>query len=896
MNAKHHNSETGAAFYAVLNNYNPTQGKQDVKLTRPFAQLNLYTTNDVAYGKVNLVKSTITIEGVADKFNRVNQDGDDEIFGFGVGEGDERTTYTYTSNILPAGTKTIDGVEYQYVSMDYLAVPGNQNLVKVTAVIDVRDEKGNTSQITRVIDQVPVQMNYRTNIIGNLITSASDFKVEISEDWAGGDKTVEFREVSTADELIAAVNAGVEEIVLVADIKLDQPLVFGTQPQSPIARASATETPSSFVLDLGNRKISNPNGYVIENYADLTIKADVDGGLNGMGVIRSHKGKITIEGGEYTASSRWQDGQSQHILKAVNTEVVINDGIFDATIGGITNAMFNASENGIITINGGTFRNVEEGFVIPQFAPYMFTYEKNGKLIINDGDFYGGWRFNGETATTDIYGGTFTVSYDGQSFHANSTHVLTIYGGVFSLENGAKLNPTAHCAEGYQAVLAAYENTYVVLPKTDNYDIVITNPTKLDEQVLTTYKNILLQLSAGEHIIDLYMTPEQSLSYDANLTIIGTKGTKVAFADGNVMIELVKKFTIKNCEILHMATKKWGMLVFSSGNKADGVYTIENCTFNGVGTQGIYINEDITGATYNITNCTFNGNFGEQGAITIETNKGVNHIVKVKGCEFNNVPADHRIFLTTDDQSRPISYDFTLDTDLKATTAYELEMFLALGQENVVVANDITIGKINLTNRNKNVIIDCNNKTITTTAEYGVEINAGQWSKVELKNANIKMTRNGDYQTYAAGFKINNGDYTGKTITLYNCTITMANADWAYAINMPASVKNLNLVVDGCSLTGAIALQCWGDYNEISINKSELICNYTTNASYTSYCLAFQNDDTYAAQGNTLNVKESKFDYIGVDNFNSEIKSIHNGHSSNTISVSDCIYEGGVIE
>ena len=763
MNAKHHNSETGAAFYAVLNNYNPTQGKKDVKLTRPFAQLNLYTTNDVAYGKVNLVKSTITIEGVAEKFNRVNQNG--ETFGEGVGS----TTYTYTSDILPTtGTKEIGGVVYQYVSMDYLAVPGNQNLVKVTAVIDVEDGKGNTSQITRVIEQVPVQMNYRTNIIGNLITSASDFKVEISEDWAGEDKTVEFREVSTADELIAAVNAGVEEIVLVADIKLDQPLVFGTQPQSPIARASATETPSSFVLDLGNRKISNPNGYVIENYADLTIKADVDGGLNGMGVIRSHKGKITIEGGEYTASSRWQDGQSQHILKAVNTEVVINDGIFDATIGGITNAMFNASENGIITINGGTFRNVEEGVVIPQFAPYMFTYEKNGKLIINDGDFYGGWRFNGETATTDIYGGTFTVSYDGQSFHANSTHVLTIYGGVFSLENGAKLNPTAHCAEGYQAVLAADGKSYVVLPNTDNYDIVITAPAQLTKEVIKEYSNIYLA-AAGEYFVDLY-----DIDYKETLTITGTEGVKFAHtADnyGQLRIEEIQNFTIRNCEILkrRVGNKNWGMMVFSTG-RPGGRYTIENCTFNGVGTQGIYINEKNSSAVYHIKNCTFNDDFGTEGAITISTHQGVNHTVNVIGCEFNNVPADHRIFLT---KSTAIFYDFTLNTDLKATTADELEMFLNLSNQVNVAKGNYTFPATSI---KEGQTIICEEGTVFTETS-SLNINGAKVINATFSNPNgsaVSGTINGVFE---------------------NCTFTGSNAlRWCYA---GETVEFINCVFDG---------------------------------------------------------------------------------------------------
>lgn len=135
-----------------------------------------------------------------------------------------------------------------------------------------------------------------------------------------------------------------------------------------------------------------------------------------------------------------------------------------------------------------------------------------------------------------------------------------------------------------------------------------------------------------------------------------------------------------------MATKSWGHIVFSSGNKADGVYTIENCTFNGVGTQGIYINETVSGAKYNIKNCTFNDGFGTEGAITISTHQGVNHTVNIKDCEFNNVPANHRIYLTKGNGG--LSSDFTLNTDLKATTDNELVMFLNLSnQVNVAKGN-----------------------------------------------------------------------------------------------------------------------------------------------------------------------------------------------------------------
>ena len=130
------------------------------------------------------------------------------------------------------------------------------------------------------------------------------------------------------------------------------------------------------------------------------------------------------------------------------------------------------------------------------------------------------------------------------------------------------------------------------------------------------------------------------------MTIIGAEGTQVEFGNQQVRMALFRNFTIENCEILHMANKSWGMLVFSTGDKANGVYTVKNCTFNGVGTQGIYINEDVSGATYNVLGCTFNGNFTcNDGAITIQNNAGVNTTVNVEDCKFENGFSGNKIYV-----------------------------------------------------------------------------------------------------------------------------------------------------------------------------------------------------------------------------------------------------------
>jgi len=212
----------------------------------------------------------------------------------------------------------------------------------------------------------------------------------------------------------------------------------------------------------------------------------------------------------------------------------------------------------------------------------------------------------------------------------------------------------------------------------------------------------------------------------------------------------------------------------------------------------------------------------------------------------------------------------------------------------VTLTQDIDLGKIDLTDAITNdVVIDANGHKITTTESYGIEVTPGK--NVTISNADVEMTKEGDYITYAAGFKIDNGDYAGTTITLRNCTITMANGDWAYAVNVRGGVENLNLVIDNCTLEGAIAVQCWGDNNTITITNSELICNYTTSAMYTSHCVALQADSATVSENNTLVIDNCEFKYSGIDNFNSEIYSVTDRGTGNTVTVTNCTYGEKVV-
>lgn len=70
--------------------------------------------------------------------------------------------------------------------MNYLAVLGNEKaLVDVEASIVVKNIATNETQtIYHTFTNVPVQENYRTNIVGNLISSTTDFNVVVDADFA----------------------------------------------------------------------------------------------------------------------------------------------------------------------------------------------------------------------------------------------------------------------------------------------------------------------------------------------------------------------------------------------------------------------------------------------------------------------------------------------------------------------------------------------------------------------------------------------------------------------------------------------------------------------------------------------------------------------------------------
>lgn len=206
------NDESRDAFYNVLPNVK-IEGAYtaSVQLSRPFAQLNFgVTSEDYAAAKaagLTVTDATVTLTHAATSLNLLD----------GKTTGDE--TVTFAKAALPADPNavlTAGGKDYKYVAMDYVLVGKSaKTLSDVTLTLTATGAQSATPEFT--YSNVPLQANYRTNIVGNLFTSPAEVNITVDPafDAPDYDVVVGAANLAAANEAFAkgATTVTVEEIV-----------------------------------------------------------------------------------------------------------------------------------------------------------------------------------------------------------------------------------------------------------------------------------------------------------------------------------------------------------------------------------------------------------------------------------------------------------------------------------------------------------------------------------------------------------------------------------------------------------------------------------------------------------------------------------------------------------
>ena len=311
------NDDNRDAFYKYLSKVDPTDAVEikkqtDVTLTRPFGQLNAATSDfdTVEKNEVTLTTSTIRVKA-------------NKTLDLTTGIGSNQDTFSFEPTAIP--TETLKN-GYKYLSMNYL-IPGNVN---AEFTFKGTRNNGSGSEVTFTgtsYTNVPVKANYRTNILGALLTMPTEFTVEVKPGFGGEEVyDVEDVHVATAEELVDAIDtvaATGGEIVLVEDIELSDILVITSTPASRTANAED----KVITLDGNGKKLISTAGRAInvsgaENVIikNLIIECSGERAIN---VIQNAK-SVTIENVIATAANYTVNvaGSAPNAVVAINNSTL----------------------------------------------------------------------------------------------------------------------------------------------------------------------------------------------------------------------------------------------------------------------------------------------------------------------------------------------------------------------------------------------------------------------------------------------------------------------------------------------------------------------------------------------------------------------------------------------
>lgn len=158
--------------------------QQSIKLTRPFAQFNAASstqdfTNTEANG-LTLTKSSLTLNAYT-KYNIETKKATDV------------QTVTFGKNTMPCrnGEEEILQANYKYLAMCYLPAPTTGCTINmVTLNVHGTNASNQTVTLTSEYNNVPIKQNFRTNILGMLLSQSTSFTASIEYGWAGPDENV----------------------------------------------------------------------------------------------------------------------------------------------------------------------------------------------------------------------------------------------------------------------------------------------------------------------------------------------------------------------------------------------------------------------------------------------------------------------------------------------------------------------------------------------------------------------------------------------------------------------------------------------------------------------------------------------------------------------------------
>ena len=285
------NDEKRDAFYATCKELKVNGAlTETIKLYRPFAQVNFGTADydaAVAAG-VKPVKSVFTATDVATIFDTFEAEGKEA-----------EDVVTFTKSALPGETLVTKAGDYKWMTMNYIIPVGKQgekHISNVTAEFVAEDGVS----VTASAPQAPVQNNYRTNILGNLLTSQVIFNIEIVPIFNVPDNDIDLVNIKNVESLKALFATG-GSATLSEDLVVNEPISVATGAEVTLDLNGKTVTNTEDLWDEATEKYSifEVAGGALTLKGDGTVKAKEN---DCYALLVSDGGHLIIEDGTYVGN------------------------------------------------------------------------------------------------------------------------------------------------------------------------------------------------------------------------------------------------------------------------------------------------------------------------------------------------------------------------------------------------------------------------------------------------------------------------------------------------------------------------------------------------------------------------------------------------------------------
>ena len=322
------NDECTDAYFATKDVKVVNSATEDIVLKRPYGKLRVVAT-DLAELNLNVDPATIKVtytDPHAKYFNAVTGKLSDVLdvveyestYNEGVSKNSlENHFYTVGYDAKTSISKS--GVErhsHMTLFTDYILATDDQNPIHFT--IEVFDKSGKSIKVTEFTTDIPVQRNYLTTVIGNVLTLATDVDVTIDDNFAnhyGAKKNL----------LETLMNGG--EFTLTQDMVLSAPTKLTGDAVIDLNGYTLTYLYEEAIKDAAHEDFA---AYMVmtrvENGSSLTFRDTKGGGKilsDGYIASANEGGKIYVEGGYYESTAAT-------LFQANGGEVYIYDGYFKA--------------------------------------------------------------------------------------------------------------------------------------------------------------------------------------------------------------------------------------------------------------------------------------------------------------------------------------------------------------------------------------------------------------------------------------------------------------------------------------------------------------------------------------------------------------------------------------